>query len=108
MRLSKLMLVLALSASLGPAHGADRVFGKAAAMRDIAGTVTGAGASSYGGRYIVVKDVATGLRVYVRTDAETCSPGKPFRASGHLTRAESKDYDATFHAHFDTLAKACQ
>lgn len=108
MRLSKVMLCLALSVALSPAVGADQMFGKNAAMRNIAGTVTGSGKSAWGERYVIVKDSATGLRVYVQTDAVACAPGKPFNATGHLTREQKADFDATFHAHLETIKRACQ
>jgi hypothetical protein len=75
------------------------MFGKHAAMRDVAGDVISTGTSWWGSRYIVVKDVMTGLRIYVQSDASACLPGKSFKATGHLTRATEKDYDATFHSH---------
>jgi hypothetical protein len=101
MRSSKLMVAILLAASLSACASSanDRMFGKHAAMRDVTGTVISTGTSWWGNRYIVVKDVTTGLRVYLQSDAQACIVGKSFKATGHLTRATEKDYDATFHGH---------
>jgi hypothetical protein len=75
-------------------------------MRDVAGAVIATGTNWWGARYIVVKDEGTGLRVYVLSDAAACAPGKPFKGTGHLTRAEEKNYDATFHLHLTDAKNA--
>jgi hypothetical protein len=101
MRRSRLPMIILLSVSLSAcaSWGGDRMFGKYAAMRDIYGNVISTGTSSWGIRYLVMKDIETGLRIYVQSDASTCSPGKAFKATGHLTRATETEYDATFHGH---------
>jgi hypothetical protein len=104
----KPLFVVSLAISLGACtSGNDRMFGTYAAMREVAGPVTGTGTTSWGARYIVVTDQATGLRIFVQTEAVACAPGKPFKATGHLTQAEDDDFDATFHLHITTVEKAC-
>lgn len=66
------------------------------------------GTSWWGARYIVVKDRATGLRIYVQSDAAACVSGRPFKGTGHLTRAEEEDYDATFHLHLTDADRVCE
>jgi hypothetical protein len=85
----------------------SRMFGRNARIREISGEVIDTGASWWGARYIVVKDHITGLRVFVLSDAAACVPGKRFRGTGHLTHADEKDYDATFHFHLMNGDKAC-
>lgn len=100
--------LLSLMASLpASAEPQSRQFGKHAKMTDIAGAVVTTGTSTWGARYIVVKDGATGLRIYVQTDAQACTPGKPFKATGHLTRAKADAYDATFHGHLPPDGQSC-
>ena len=99
--------VLGACASWGNEDPNYRMFGKYAQIREVAGEVITTGTSWWGGRYIVVKDQSTGLRIYVQSDAAACVPGKPFKGTGHLTRAEEKDYDATFHFHLTDVDKAC-
>jgi hypothetical protein len=111
MRLFKLIGVVLLSASFGAcASSTDpnyRLFGKNAAMREVSGLVIKTGKNWWGQRYVVVKDEATGMRIYVQSDAQTCTPGKSFRGSGHLSRADEKEYEATFHFHLSKPDRAC-
>lgn len=114
MRLSKLITSALLAGFLSAcaAQGQEdpdyRMFGKHARMREIAGKVIATGTNGWGGRYILLKDSSTGLRVYLQSDATTCTPGKIFRGTGHLTRAGGVDYDATAHLHLTDADKSCE
>lgn len=83
------------------------MFGKYARTRNVAGEVIDTGTSWWGARYIVVRDRSTGLRVFVLSDAAACVLGKPFNGTGRLTRAEEKEYDATFHFVLSDATSAC-
>jgi hypothetical protein len=113
MRSSRWTAIVLLCALLGACaareqNGSDYpVFGKNAPMREVAGEVIGAATNWWGSRYIIVKDKSTGLHVYVQSVGATCVPRKSFRAIGHLTRAEGKDHEATFHLHLMDADKAC-
>lgn len=113
MRISKLIVTVLVSAfvcttaSPGDDGSFRRMYGKHARMREITGMVIGTGTSWWGARYVVVKDASTGLRVYVQFAAEACAPGTQFKASGHLTRATGKDYDASFHIHLSDAGTIC-
>lgn len=111
MRSSKLIIAVLLSSVLGASAswaGPDyRMFGKNARMRDVAGEVITADTNWWGARYIVVKDRGTGLRVYVQSNAAACIAGRSFKGKGHLTRADEKDYDATFHLHLTDAGTVC-